>query len=103
MRRRLFYSNHLNNKPYPSIPAFTAPLCRALVSWSHLTIHANSLGAAPSDKLARKNYLVWHAQILTAPIRGARHVDLLDGTNATRPQTVEHVGHHKDYMYNVCY
>jgi hypothetical protein len=69
--------------------------------WSRLIIHANSLGATPSDKLARKNYLVWHAQILTVPIRGARHVDLLDA----RPQTLEHggLGHLKYYMYNIYY
>ena len=46
-----------------------------------------NLGAPPSDKLTRRNYSMWHAQILP-PIRGARLVGLLDGSDAAPPETL---------------
>jgi hypothetical protein len=48
---------------------------------------AINLGAPPSDKLTRKNYSLWRAQILP-PIRGAHLVGLLDGTDAAPPETL---------------
>ena len=44
-----------------------------------------NLGAQPSDKLTRKNYPMWRAQILP-PIRGARLFGLLDGSDAAPPE-----------------
>lgn len=44
-----------------------------------------NLGAPPSDKLTRRNYPGWRAQILP-PIRGARLLGLLDGSDAAPPE-----------------
>ena len=46
-----------------------------------------SLGNPPSDKLTRKNYLVWRSLVLPA-IRGAQLGGLLDGSDAEPPKTL---------------
>ena len=47
-----------------------------------------NLGAPPTEKLARGNYLLWKAQVLSA-LRGAQVTGLLDGSDAAPPKTVE--------------
>ena len=47
-----------------------------------------NLGAPPTEKLARGNYLLWKAQVLPA-LRGAQVTGLLDGSDAAPPKTVE--------------
>ena len=47
-----------------------------------------NLGAPPTEKLARGNYLLWKAQVMPA-LRGAQVTGLLDGSDAAPPKTVE--------------
>ena len=47
-----------------------------------------NLGAPPTEKLARGNYLLWKAQVMPA-LRGAQVTGLLDGSDATPPKTTE--------------
>ena len=52
---------------------------------SSSTTQVINLGSPPSDKLTRANYSMWRAQVLP-PIRGARLVGLLDGTDKAPPE-----------------
>ncbi|XP_073360257.1 uncharacterized protein [Aegilops tauschii subsp. strangulata] len=47
-----------------------------------------NLGAPPTEKLIRGNYLLWKAQGMPA-LRGAQVTGLLDGSDAAPPKTVE--------------
>ena len=47
-----------------------------------------NLGAPPTEKLARGNYLLWKAQVMPA-LRGAQVTGLLDGSDAAPPKTIE--------------
>jgi len=47
-----------------------------------------NLGAPPTEKHARGNYLLWKAQVMPA-LRGAQVTGLLDGSDAAPPKTIE--------------
>ncbi|XP_071685509.1 uncharacterized protein [Lolium perenne] len=49
---------------------------------------AAALGSPPTEKLTQENYLFWMAQVLPA-LRGAMVMDLLDGSDACPPRTLE--------------
>src|SRR3954462_9193366 len=48
----------------------------------------HNLGAAPTEKLARGNFLLWKAQVMSA-LRGAQVTGLLDGSDAAPPMMLE--------------
>ena len=49
---------------------------------------ALNLGAPPSEKLARGNFILWKTQVLPA-LRGAQVTGLLDNSDAAPPKMVE--------------
>ncbi|KAK1611569.1 hypothetical protein QYE76_035242 [Lolium multiflorum] len=59
-----------------------------MVSSSSAPALAASLGAPPSQKLTRANYLFWKTLVFP-PLRGAQVLDLLDGTDAAPPTHLE--------------
>ncbi|XP_073351755.1 uncharacterized protein [Aegilops tauschii subsp. strangulata] len=52
------------------------------------TTVALNLGAPPTEKLTKTNYILWKAQVM-AGLRGAQVTGLLDGTDAAPPKTVQ--------------
>ncbi|XP_073360778.1 uncharacterized protein [Aegilops tauschii subsp. strangulata] len=49
---------------------------------------ALNLGAPPTEKLTKTNYILWKAQVMPG-LRGAQVTGLLDGTDAAPPKTVQ--------------
>ena len=49
---------------------------------------ATALGAPPTDKLTRANFLLWKLQVLPV-VRGALVMGLLDGSDSARSETME--------------
>ena len=56
---------------------------------------AAALGALPTEKLTRENYLLWKAQILPS-LRGAEVMGLLDGSDKPPEKTIEGTGKEKE-------
>ena len=47
-----------------------------------------NLGALPSEKLTKTNYILWKAQVMPG-LRGAQVTGLLDGSDVAPPKTVQ--------------
>ena len=54
---------------------------------SSSTVSLN-LGALPSEKLTKTNFILWKAQVMPG-LRGAQVTGLLDGSDAAPPKTVQ--------------
>ena len=57
-------------------------------SYSSLTTLASALGAPPTEKLTRANFLLWKMPVLPA-VRGALVMGMLDGSDSAPPETIE--------------
>jgi histone deacetylase 1/2 len=59
-----------------------------MASSSSMPLIAATLGSPQSQKLTQSNFLFWKTLIFPA-LRGAQVTDLLDGTDAASPKTME--------------